>query len=100
MAVGEQGHSVLEKQVELLEQYNVRAAIEPHPGFVVYNTETILRLRKECGERIGANFDPSHYFWRGMDPVNSIKALGDSLLQIARTEWSCFDNRLSKSRSR
>lgn len=64
------------KQVQLLEEYNVRVAIEPHPGFVVYNTETILRLRKECGEKIGANFDPSHYFWQGMDSVNSIKALG------------------------
>ncbi|MEK3890485.1 sugar phosphate isomerase/epimerase family protein [Bacillus sp. FSL K6-3431] len=67
------------EQVALLEEYNVRAAIEPHPGFVVYNTETILRLRNECGEKIGANFDPSHYFWQGMDPVNSIKALGDAL---------------------
>lgn len=70
------------KQAELLEEYNVRAAVEPHPGFVVYNTETILRLRSECGERIGANFDPSHYFWQGMDPVTSIKALGEALFHF------------------
>lgn len=70
------------EQAKLLEEYNVNVAIEPHPGFVVYNTETILRLRKECGERIGANFDPSHYFWQGMDPVNSIKALGDALFHF------------------
>ncbi|CAM3928923.1 sugar phosphate isomerase/epimerase family protein [Lederbergia lenta] len=70
------------KQTELLDEYNVRAAIEPHPGFVVYNTETILRLRSECGEKIGANFDPSHYFWQGMDPVNSIRALGDALFHF------------------
>ncbi len=70
------------EQARLLEEYNVNVAVEPHPGFVVYNTETILRLRKECGERIGANFDPSHYFWQGMDPVNSIKALGDALFHF------------------
>jgi sugar phosphate isomerase/epimerase len=70
------------EQVELLEQYDVRAAIEPHPGFVVYNTETALRLRRECGYRIGTNFDPSHYFWQGMDPVSSIKALGDALFHF------------------
>ncbi|WP_046175654.1 sugar phosphate isomerase/epimerase family protein [Domibacillus indicus] len=65
-----------EEQARLLQSYGVKAAIEPHPGFVVYNTETALRLRKECGAEIGVNFDPSHYFWQGMDPVQSIKALG------------------------
>ncbi|MCP3762091.1 sugar phosphate isomerase/epimerase [Domibacillus sp. A3M-37] len=64
------------EQAMLLEDYGVKAAIEPHPGFCVYNTETALRLRKECGEQIGVNFDPSHYFWQGMNPVQAIKALG------------------------
>jgi sugar phosphate isomerase/epimerase len=64
------------EQNEFLQQHGVRVAIEPHPGFVVYNTETLLRLRLECGEQIGANFDPSHYFWQGMDPVACIKELG------------------------
>lgn len=64
------------EQNKFLEEFGVRVAIEPHPGFVVYNTETLLRLRNECGDRIGANFDPSHYFWQGMDPVACIKALG------------------------
>ncbi|PFI60729.1 sugar phosphate isomerase/epimerase family protein [Priestia megaterium] len=64
------------EQNKFLEEHGVRVAIEPHPGFVVYNTETLLRLRKECGEQIGANFDPSHYFWQGMNPVACIKELG------------------------
>ncbi|MBP1915925.1 sugar phosphate isomerase/epimerase [Lederbergia galactosidilyticus] len=66
-----------QEQNEFLKEHGVRVAIEPHPGFVVYNTETALRLRKECGDQIGTNFDPSHYFWQGMDPVASIKALGN-----------------------
>ncbi|WP_160718699.1 sugar phosphate isomerase/epimerase family protein [Bacillus sp. USDA818B3_A] len=70
------------RQAELLEECNVRVAIEPHPGFVVYNTETALRLRKECGDRIGINFDPSHYFWQGMDPAASIRALGDAIVHF------------------
>ncbi|RXY98853.1 sugar phosphate isomerase/epimerase family protein [Fictibacillus sp. S7] len=64
------------EQNEFLKEHGVKAAIEPHPGFVVYNTETLLRLRRECGNQIGANFDPSHYFWQGMDPVACIRALG------------------------
>jgi len=55
--------------------HGVKLAFEMHPGFVVYNTETLLRLREECGEVIGANFDPSHLFWQGMDPLVSLRAL-------------------------
>lgn len=47
-----------------------------HPGFVVYNPETLLRLRQACGPRVEANFDPSHLFWQGIDPVETIKILG------------------------
>lgn len=51
-------------------------ALEMHPGFVVYNPETLLKLRDYAGENIGANFDPSHLFWQGIDPVEAIKTLG------------------------
>lgn len=42
------------EQNEILRAHGVKAAIEQHPGFVVYNTETLLRLRTECGDQIGA----------------------------------------------
>lgn len=51
-------------------------ALEMHPGFCVYNTETLLRLREAVGTEIGANFDPSHLIWQGMDPCASIRELG------------------------
>ena len=46
-----------------------------HPGFCVYNPGTLLRLREAVGPVIGANFDPSHLFWQGIDPVAAIRAL-------------------------
>lgn len=52
-----------------------KIALEMHPGFCVYNPATLLKLREAVGEVIGANFDPSHLFWQGMNPVESIKAL-------------------------
>jgi len=58
-----------------LKEHGVRAAIEPHPGFVVYNTESALRLRREAGDNIGVNFDPSHLYWQQMDPCECIKEL-------------------------
>lgn len=53
-----------------------KIAFEMHPGFMVYNPETLLRLREAVGPMIGANFDPSHLFWQGIDPVEAIKCLG------------------------
>ncbi|MGN0557275.1 MAG: sugar phosphate isomerase/epimerase family protein [Acutalibacteraceae bacterium] len=56
-----------------------RIAFEMHPGFVVYNPETCLRLRAAVGDIIGANVDPSHLFWQGIDPVEAIKALSGAI---------------------
>ncbi|WCK56852.1 sugar phosphate isomerase/epimerase [Aneurinibacillus sp. Ricciae_BoGa-3] len=53
-----------------------KIAFEMHPGFMVYNPETLLRLREAVGNSIGANFDPSHLLWQGIDPVEAIKLLG------------------------
>lgn len=53
-----------------------KIALELHPGFCVYNTKTLLRLREAVGPEIGANFDPSHLIWQGMDPVTCIRELG------------------------
>ena len=52
-----------------------KIALELHPGFCVYNTSSLLRLREAVGPAIGANFDPSHLIWQGMDPVEAIRAL-------------------------
>ena len=56
-----------------------KIALEMHPGFCVYNPETLLRLRKAVGPLIGANFDPSHLFWQGIDPVAAIRRLGEAI---------------------
>lgn len=53
-----------------------KIALELHPGFCVYNTRTLLKLREAVGPQIGANFDPSHLIWQGMDPCVSIRELG------------------------
>lgn len=56
-----------------------KIAFEMHPGFCVYNPATLLRLREAVGTAIGANFDPSHLIWQGIDPVEAIKYMGDSI---------------------
>lgn len=60
----------------------VRVAIEMHPNFVVYNPETMLRLRAIAPAVIGCNFDPSHLFWQGADPAAAIRAIGDGIYHV------------------
>jgi len=48
----------------------------------VYNTETLLRLRAAVGDEIGANFDPSHLIWQGMEPVAVIRKLGPAIFHF------------------
>jgi sugar phosphate isomerase/epimerase len=60
----------------------VRVAIEMHPNFAVYNPETMLRLSAIAPKTIGCNFDPSHMFWQGIDPVVAIRALGDRIFHV------------------
>ncbi len=58
--------------------HGVKVAIEMHPGQSVYNTRTLLRLREIAGPGLGANLDPSHLFWQGMDPLVVVRALGQN----------------------
>ena len=71
------------KAVEFAKAHGVnKIALEMHPGFCVYNPETLLRLREAVGEEIGANFDPSHLFWQGIDPVAAIKKLNKAIFHF------------------
>ena len=56
-----------------------KIAFEMHPGFCVYNPETLLKLRAAVGDVIGANFDPSQLIWQGIDPVAAIRELGSAI---------------------
>jgi sugar phosphate isomerase/epimerase len=53
-----------------------RIGIEMHPGMVVYNPETFFRLRAAAGEAVCCNYDPSHMFWQGIDPIDAVRELG------------------------
>ena len=71
------------KAVAFAKEYGVEMiCFEMHPGFCVYNPETLLRLREAVGPEIGANFDPSHLVWQGMDPVAAIMELKDCIFHF------------------
>ncbi len=65
------------EQNAFLKEHNVKFGIEMHPGFVCYSNDTLLKLRHAAGEQIGANFDPSHLWWQGIDPIAAVKQLAE-----------------------
>jgi sugar phosphate isomerase/epimerase len=76
-------------------EHGVRVAIEPHPGFVVYNTATMLRLREAAGENVGVNFDPSHLFWQQIDPLVSARALAGAIFHVHAKDTGFEPGRLA-----
>jgi len=71
------------QQVKFSRKHHVRKiALEMHPGMSVYNPESLIKLREATGEEIGANFDPSHLFWQGIDPLRAIRRLGQAIYHV------------------
>ena len=66
----------------LASSQGVRIALETHPGFSVYNTDTLLKLRAATGPALGINLDPSHLWWQGIDIPSAIEALGPAIFHI------------------
>jgi sugar phosphate isomerase/epimerase len=60
----------------------VKIALEAHPGFCVYNPETLLRLRASTHPSLGINLDPSHLWWQGVDIPVAIELLKDSIFHV------------------
>ncbi|MFB6151707.1 MAG: sugar phosphate isomerase/epimerase family protein, partial [Haloarculaceae archaeon] len=57
--------------------HGVNVAIEMHPNMLVYEPTSMARLREATNEYVGANFDPSHLYWQGIDVTAAIRFLGE-----------------------
>ncbi len=65
------------KKVAFAKEHGLhKIALEMHPGMSVYNMHSLKKLRDAVGPEIGANFDPSHLVWQGMNPALCIRELG------------------------
>jgi sugar phosphate isomerase/epimerase len=69
---------------KLAADHGVKVAIEMHPQNLVFNPPTLKRLVERIGAtNVGAEMDPSHLFWQGMDPVAAVEYLGDLVVHAA-----------------
>ncbi|MBV8417532.1 MAG: sugar phosphate isomerase/epimerase, partial [Verrucomicrobia bacterium] len=72
-----------------------KLCIEMHGHQLVYNVPTLLKLRKQIGSVVGANFDPSHLFWMDADPLVAIDALGDAIHHVHAKDTSFNEGALN-----
>ena len=79
------------------ESHGVRIALEAHPGFLVYNVETMLRLCDATSSQIGINFDPSHLYWQGIHIPSAIAALGKAIFHVHAKDVAMYRHNLDRN---
>ena len=57
----------------------VSICLELHPGASAYNSSSFLRIADVAGDNLAVNFDPSHFWWQGIDPLSVISDIGDRI---------------------
>jgi sugar phosphate isomerase/epimerase len=82
------------KRAKFAADHGIKIAIEMHPGFVAYSPETMLKLRSLSGPAIGCNYDPSHMFWQGIDPIAAIRVLGDCIYHVHAKDTQIYQRNL------
>jgi sugar phosphate isomerase/epimerase len=72
-------------EIDALAKANdVRVAIEMHPHNLVFSPVTLRKLIDMIGAtNVGAEMDPSHLMWQGMDVMASIRYLGPLVFHAA-----------------
>jgi sugar phosphate isomerase/epimerase len=76
----------------------VRIAVEMHANQLVYGVPGLLRLREAVGDVVGANFDPSHLWWMGADPLAAIDALSGAIHHVHAKDTRIEDRAAVASR--
>ncbi|MGG1420883.1 sugar phosphate isomerase/epimerase [Bacillus subtilis] len=59
-----------------------KIALENFSSQLVYNPETLFRLRNAVGLMVGLNLDPSHLLWMGADPIIAARELGSAIHHV------------------
>jgi sugar phosphate isomerase/epimerase len=77
--------------------HGVKIAVEMHPGFVVFNPETMLRLRSIAGANVGCNYDPSHLFWQNIDPIAAVRVLQDAIFHVHAKDTQLYPANLART---
>jgi sugar phosphate isomerase/epimerase len=70
--------------LDVFGECSVKFALEVHPTEIAFDIVTADRALKNIGNRkeFGFNFDPSHLFWQGINPVEFINAFSERIYHV------------------
>ena len=70
--------------LDVFDEVGVRFAHEVHPSEIAYDYWTTKRTLEAIGHRpaFGLNWDPSHFVWQELDPVNFIFDFADRIYHV------------------
>ena len=86
-----------QKEAQFAQEHGVRIGLEMFTGFVVYKPELLVKLRSAAGSNIGADLDPSHLIWQGIDPALAVEQLAGAIYHIHMKDVQI--NPLNKARN-
>ncbi|MDO5113029.1 MAG: sugar phosphate isomerase/epimerase [Planctomycetia bacterium] len=70
--------------LDVFQECGVKFALEVHPTEIAFDLYSALRTLEslEHHPAFGFNFDPSHLFWQGIDPVEFIRMFPDRIFHV------------------
>ncbi|WP_308468048.1 sugar phosphate isomerase/epimerase family protein [Rathayibacter soli] len=70
--------------LDVFDEVGVRFAHEVHPSEIAYDYWTTVRALEAIGHRetFGLNWDPSHFIWQQLDPVDFILEFADRIYHV------------------
>ena len=78
------------------EARGLMVCLELHPGVAVFSTKGFEVLARYTEENIGLNFDPSHFWWQGIDPIEVVKALGKRIGHMHGKDTLLYPERIRR----
>ena len=80
------------EQGDVAEAHGCRLCFEMHPNDVLHNPAALQRLHEEIGPVVGCNFDPSHLFWQGIDPIEAMRAVAPMMYHVHAKDTQVMDH--------
>jgi len=70
--------------LDVFQEERVRFALEVHPGEIAFDLYSAQKALDALDQRqeFGFNFDPSHLYWQGVNPVEFIRALPSRIYHV------------------
>ncbi len=95
VAVGRSGHAVLDEARQIRRRSRREDRHRDAPGLRgLQPGDACCKLRAIAGPTVGCNYDPSHMFWQGIDPIAAIRVLGDAIFHVHAKDTQIYARNL------